>query len=52
VLCSALLGSMIVAFYFLIRISIMTAQAKCKPVQSPRWALVSLALPNLHMKHY
>ena len=51
-LCSALLDLMIVAFYFFIRISIMTAKAKCKPVQSPRWPLVSSALPNLNMKHY
>jgi len=27
---------MYVAFYFFLRISIMTAQAKFKPVQSPR----------------
>jgi len=30
----------------------MTAKAKFKPVLSPRWALVSSALPNLNMKHY
>jgi len=42
---------MIAAFYFITHISIMTAQAKFKPVQSPRWALVSSALPNLSMKH-
>jgi len=30
----------------------MTAQAKFKPVQSPRWALVSSALSNFNMKHY
>jgi len=36
VLCSALLDSMIVAFNFFIRISITAAQAKFKPVQSPR----------------
>jgi len=41
-----------VAFYFFIRISIMTAEAKFKPVQSPRWALVSSALPNFNMKHW
>jgi len=30
----------------------MTALAKFKPVQSPRWALVSSALTNLNIKHY
>jgi len=40
------------SFLFFIRISIMTASAKFKPVQSTRWALVSTVLPNLHMKHY
>jgi len=25
---------------------------KIKPVQSPRWALVGSALPNLNVKHY
>ena len=43
---------MIVAFYFFMRISIVTAQAEFKPVQSPRWALVSSAFPNVNMKHY
>jgi len=52
VLFSALLESMIAAFYFFLRTSIMTAYAKSKPVQSPRWALVSSALPNLNIKHY
>ena len=44
VLCSALLDSMIVGVYFLIRISIMTAQGKFKPVPSPRGALVTKPL--------
>ena len=43
---------MIVAFYFFIRISIMTAYAKYKSVQSSQWALVNSALTNLNMKHY
>jgi len=43
VLCSILLDSIIVAFNFFKRISIITAQAKFKPVQS-RWALVNSAL--------
>jgi len=43
---------MIVAFYFCIRISITTAWAKFKPVQSPRLELVTSALTNLNMKHY
>jgi len=30
----------------------MTAKAKFKLVQSPRWSLVSSALSNLNMKHY
>jgi len=28
------------------------SKTKLKPVQSPGWALVSSALPNLNMKHY
>jgi len=43
---------MIAAFSFFKRISIMTAWAKFKPVQSPRWTLVSSALPNVNMKQY
>ena len=39
-------------FLYTYSISITTAEAKFKPVQSPRWALVSSALPNLNMKHY
>jgi len=46
-----LIDSMLVAFYFFICISMMSAYAKFKPVQSPRWALVSSALPNFNMKH-
>jgi len=42
---------MVVALYFFMRIS-MTVYGKFKPVQSPRWALVSSALPNLNVKHY
>jgi len=42
VLCSALLDSMIVAFHFLIRISIMRA-GKFKPAPSPRGTLVGSA---------
>jgi len=40
------------SFLFFTRISIMTALAKFKPVQSPRWVLVISALPNFNMKHY
>jgi len=52
VLWSVLLDSMIVAFYFFVCISIMTAQVKFKTVQSLWWALVSSALRNIYMKHY
>jgi len=42
---------MIVAYYVLIRISIMTTQGKFKPVLSGG-ALVGLDPPNCNVKHY
>jgi len=38
-------------FILFIHISIMTKKSKFKPVQSPLWAFVSSAYPNVNTKH-
>jgi len=43
---------MIVAFFLYTNFNNDRISPKFKPVQSPRWALVSSVLPNLNMKQY